>query len=212
MAKLRFRISISLDGFVAGPKQSEENPLGVGGMGLHQWAFELAAWRAAHGQEGGEVNASSEVIERSNENIGAQLMGRNMFGGGPGEWGEEPWTGWWGDEPPFHMPVFVLTHHQREPLQLGDTTFHFLTEDVGSALAEAKQAAGGKDVLLAGGAAIARQCIAAGLVDEMLLSLVPIVLGSGERLFEGLGPSDPGFEQVGAVEAPGVTHLSYRRR
>ena len=207
---LRFRISISLDGFVAGPNQSEENPLGEGGEGLHEWAVELAAWRKPHGREGGEVNASSEVMERAQANVGAQLMGRGMFGGGPGPWPEDPpWTGWWGEDPPFHVPVFVLTHHERPPLELGDTTFHFVTEGVEAAVEQAKQAAGDEDVLLGGGAEAAQQCLAAGLVDEMQLSLVPILLGSGARLFENLGDVE-GFEQVEAVEAPGVTHLTYR--
>jgi dihydrofolate reductase len=208
---LRFRISISLDGFVAGPNQSEENPLGEGGEGLHEWVVELAAWRKAHGREGGEVNASSEVIERAQANVGAQLMGRGMFGGGPGPWPEDPpWNGWWGEDPPFHVPVFVLTHHERPPLELGDTTFHFVTDGVEAAVEQAKQAAGDGDLLLAGGAEAAQQCLAAGLVDEMQLSLVPILLGSGARLFDNLG-GVKGFEQVEAVEAPGVTHLTYRR-
>jgi dihydrofolate reductase len=213
VSKLRFRIAISLDGFVAGPDQSEENPLGIGGMELHEWAFELAAWRRPHGREGGEVNASSAVIEKAEANVGAQLMGRGMFGGGPGPWPSDPsWDGWWGDEPPFHVPVFVLTHHEREPLTLGDTTYNFVTEGVEAAVAQAKEAAGGRDVLLGGGAETAQQCLAAGLVDEMQLSLVPILLGSGSRLFEGVADSVAGFEQVEVVEAPGVTHLTYASR
>jgi dihydrofolate reductase len=212
MGKLRFRISISLDGFIAGPNQSKEHPLGEGGEELHEWAFELAAWRKPHGREGGEVNASSEVVERVEENVGAQLMGRGMFGGGPGPWPEDPpWDGWWGADPPFHTPVYVLTHHQRPPLELSDTTFHFVTEGIESALEQAKAAAGDEDVLLGGGAEAARQYLAAGLVDEMQLALVPILLSSGERLFEGLSP-ELGFEQVEAIEAPGVTHLTYAQR
>ncbi len=212
MSRLRFRIAISLDGYVAGPNQSEENPLGEGGMALHEWAFELEAWRKPHGREGGEVNASSAVIEKAEENVGAGLMGRGMFGGGPGPWpSDPPWNGWWGEEdPPFHVPVFVLTHHERQPLELSDTTFHFVTDGVESAVDQAKRAAGGGDVLLGGGAEAAQQCLAAGLVDEMLLSVVPILLHSGARLFENVDGVD-GFEQVGAVEAPGVTHLTYRR-
>jgi dihydrofolate reductase len=212
MSRLRFRISISLDGYVAGPNQSEENPLGEGGERLHDWVIELAAWRAPHGREGGVVNASSEVVERATENVGANLMGRNMFGGGPGPWDQDdPWNGWWGDDPPFHTPVYVLTHHEREPLELSDTTFHFVTDGIESALEQAKAAAGDEDVSLGGGADIARQSLAAGLVDEMQLNLVPILLGSGERLFDGLGP-ELGFEQVEAIEAPGVTHLTYAQR
>ena len=153
MSKLRFNITMSLDGFVAGPNQSEENPLGEGGGRLHDWAFALVAFREQHGMEGGEVNASTPVVEESLENIGAEVMGRNKFGGGPGPWGDDPWTGWWGDDPPFHEPVFVLTHHAREPLEMqGGTTFSFVTDGIESALEQAKEAAGGKDVALGGGA------------------------------------------------------------
>jgi dihydrofolate reductase len=207
---VRFRISISLDGFVAGPNQSEENPLGEGGEDLHEWVVELAAWRKAHGREGGEVNASSAVIEKAQENIGAQVMGRGMFGGGPGPWRDDPpWKGWWGENPPFHVPVFVLTHHERPPLELSDTTFHFVTDGVEAAVERAKEAAGEGDVLLAGGAETAQQCMAAGLVDEMELSLVPILLGSGAPLFDGVA-SPREIELIEAIDAPGVTHLRYR--
>jgi dihydrofolate reductase len=211
VARLRFQISVSLDGFVAGPNQSEEHPLGEGGEQLHEWVLKLAAWRGPHGREGGETNASSAVFEETLENIGATVMGRNMFGGGPGPWGEEPWNGWWGDEPPFHTPVFVLTHHEREPLEKeGGTTFHFVTDGIESALEQAKEAAGGKDVSLGGGAGVARQYLAAGLIDEMLLNVVPVLLGDGTRLLEGLDPAAVGLEQVLVVEAPGVAHLKYR--
>src|SRR5262245_44397433 len=164
MSKLRFRITMSLDGFVAGPDQSENEPLGVGGEELHSWITRLAAFRELHGGEGGgEINASTPVVERLFENIGATVMGRNMFGGGPGAWGEKPWNGWWGDDPPFHHPVFVLTHHARDPLELqGGTTFHFVTDGIEAALEEAKSAAGGKDVSLGGGASAAQQYLAAG--------------------------------------------------
>ncbi|HEY5977286.1 MAG TPA: dihydrofolate reductase family protein [Solirubrobacterales bacterium] len=214
MADVRFRISISLDGFTAGPNQSEEHPLGEGGEDLHDWVLSLAAWREAHGREGGEVNPSTEAFEKQNRNVGAQVMGRNMFGGGPGPWPEDPpWEGWWGDEPPFHVPVFVLTHHEREPLTLGDTTYHFVTDGIETAIEAATKAAGEKDVLLAGGAETAQQAIAAGLVDEMHLSLVPILLGSGTRLLDGgVAETVDSFEQVAVVEAPGVTHLTYRPR
>jgi dihydrofolate reductase len=210
VAKLRFQISISLDGFIAGPNPSEEHPLGEGGMQLHQWAFELAAWRKPHGREGGEVNASSAVFEETLDSIGATVMGRNMFGGGPGPWGEQPWDGWWGDDPPFHTPVFVLTHHPREPLEKnGGTTFTFVTDGIESALEQGKAAAGGKDVSLGGGADVAQQYLAAGLIDELELNVVPILLGEGTRLFENLTGADIGLEQVRAIEAPGVTHLKY---
>ena len=213
MSKLRLKIAISLDGFVAGPEQSVENPLGIGGMHLHDWAFELASWRAQHGLDGGEVNESTSVVEEGLENIGATLMGRNMFGGGPGPWGDPAWNGWWGNEPPFHHPVFVLTHYAREPLVCsGGTTFTFVTEGIESALARATAAATGKDVSLAGGAAAARQYLAADLVDEMEISVVPIFLGTGERLFDGIGTGRPDLAHVRTVAAPGVTHLRFARR
>jgi dihydrofolate reductase len=212
VSKLRFQISVSLDGFVAGPNPSPEEPLGERGEELHEWVLKLAAWRKPHGREGGEVNASSAVVEESLQNVGATIMGRNMFGGGPGPWGDDPWGGWWGDDPPFHHPVFVLTHHEREPLdRQGDNSFTFVTDGIESALEQAKQAAAGKDVALAGGAEVAQQYLAAGLVDELLLNVVPVLLGSGTRLFENLGDvSAIGLEQVRVVDAPDVAHLFYR--
>ena len=211
MSRLRFQVSVSLDGFVAGPNPSEEHPLGEGGMQLHEWAFKLAAWREPHGWEGGETNASSAVVEESLDNVGATIMGRGMFGGGPGPWGEDPWDGWWGDDPPFHTPVFVLTHHEREPLAMeGGTTFTFVTDGIESALAQAREAAGGKDVSLGGGADVAQQYLGAGLIDELRLNVVPVLLGEGTRLFGNLSASDLGLEQVQVVEAPGVAHLRYR--
>lgn len=210
MARLRFQISVSLDGFVAGPNPSEEDPLGEGGEQLHEWVIKLAAWRKPHGREGGEVNGSSAVVEETLENVGATIMGRNMFGGGPGPWGDDPWDGWWGDDPPFHHPVFVLTHHERERLEKeGGNSFTFVTDGIESALEQAKQAAGGKDVALAGGADVAQQYLAAGLIDELLLNLAPVLLSSGTRLFEN-APADIGLEQVRVVEAPDVAHLFYR--
>jgi dihydrofolate reductase len=210
---LRLKIAMSLDGFVAGPEQSVENPLGIGGMHLHDWAFELACWREQHGLDGGEVNESTAVVEEGLANIGATLMGRNMFGGGPGPWGEPAWNGWWGDDPPFHHPVFVLTHHPRDPLECsGGTTFAFVTAGIESALVDATAAAAGKDVSLAGGASAARQYLAADLVDEMEISVAPILLGAGERLFDGLGTGMPNLAHVRTVAAPGVTHLRFARR
>jgi dihydrofolate reductase len=211
MPKLRVQISMSLDGYVAGPDQSVENPLGIGGERLHDWVVPLKAWREAHGKEGGEVNASTPIAEGHFENIGASVMGRNMFGGGPGPWGDDPWPGWWGEEPPFHHSVFVLTHHEREPLELSDTTFHFVTDGPEAALDQARDAAAGKDVLINGGAQAIRHYLRAGLLDEMLISLVPVLLGAGARLFDDLGDPPPSLEQVEAIEAPGVTHLRYRR-
>ena len=214
MPKLRFRISMSLDGFVAGPSQSVDNPLGIGGMRLHEWVFPLAVWRTTHGLEGGEVNASSAVVEESLENIGATVMGRNMFGGHPGPWKtKEPWNGWWGVNPPYHHPVFVLTHHPREALRMeGGTTFHFVTGGIQSAVEQARRAAAGKDVSLAGGANVANQYLAAGVVDEMEINLVPVLLGSGERLFERVGDDLHGLELVRTIAAPKVTHLKFARR
>lgn len=213
MQRLRFRIAMSLDGFVAGPDQSVDHPLGIGGMHLHEWAFALAAFRARHGLEGGEVNASTPILEDAVANVGATIMGRNMFGGHPGAWNpEKPWNGWWGSNPPFHHPVFVLTHHPREPLVLeGGTTFTFVTNGIGEALVQARRAAGGMDVSLGGGAKAARQYLAAGLVDEMELSLVPVLLGSGSRLFDNLGTDLHGLALVRTVAAPGVTHLKFAR-
>ena len=211
MARLRFGISMSVDGFVAGSNPSEEVPLGEGGEQLHEWVITLAAWRKQHGLEGGEVNANSGVLEESLDNIGATVMGRNMFGGGPGPWGEHPWEGWWGDDPPFHTPVFVLTHHEREPLRKqGGTTFTFVTDGIESALEQAKEAGGGKDVSLGGGAAVFQQYLAAGLVDDIQLSVVPILLGDGTRLFDNVAGPDVKLEPVRVVDAPGVTHLTYR--
>jgi dihydrofolate reductase len=212
VSKLRCHISTSLDGFVAGPNQSEENPLGEGGESLHDWVIQLAAWREPHGLEGGEVNESTRTIEESRENIGAAVMGRNMFGPvGGGPWGDGEWTGWWGDDPPYHYPVFVLTHHPRAPLEMkGGTTFHFVTDGIESALDQARGAAGGKDVMLWGGAQAVNQYLAAGLLNELELHVVPVLLGDGARLFEDLGDAQVRLEQVRAVEAPGVVHLKYR--
>ena len=212
MTKLRCHISISLDGFVAGPNQSEENPLGEGGERLHDWVVPLAAWRQSHDKHGGEVDASTRVFEQSLENVGASVMGRNMFGPiGGGDWGDEHWTGWWGDDPPYHHPVFILTHHQRDPVVMkGGTTFHFVTDGIESALEQAREAAGGKDVKLWGGAQVAQQYLAAGLLDELELHVVPLVLGDGARLLDNLRDAAVALEQVRAVEAPGVTHLKYR--
>ena len=281
MSKVRAQISVSADGYVAGPNQSKENPLGEGGESLHDWVVALKVWRDPHGREGGEVNESTPVVEealanvgaeimgrgkfgggpgpwgeepwlgwwgedppfhmpvfvlthharepltlsdttftfvtngiesaleQAKANVGAEIMGRGMFGGGPGPWPEEPWNGWWGDDPPFHMPVFVLTHHEREPLTLSDTTFTFVTDGIESALEQAKAAAAGKDVHVSGGAEAINQYLAAGLVDELELHVVPLVLGGGAKLFEGVSP-DVKLEQVRSVDAPGVTHLKYR--
>jgi dihydrofolate reductase len=211
MSKTRAYISVSLDGYVAGPNETIEEPLGRTGERLHDWVVELKAWRELQGMEGGEENASSAMVAEDNANVGAEIMGRGKFGPpSRGPWNpDEPWRGWWGDDPPFHKPVFVLTHHAREPLTLSDTTFHFVTDGIHAAHDRAREAAGEKDVLIGGGAKTINQYLAAGLLDELGLHVVPIVLGAGARLFEGL---EPGLrlEVARVVEAPGVTHLKYR--
>jgi dihydrofolate reductase len=209
MSKVRAEISISLDGYGAGPNETHENPLGEGGEGLHDWVVGLKAWREPHGMEGGEVNVSSEIFEEANANVGAEIMGRGKFGPPEGGHWDESWQGWWGEDPPFHKPVFVLTHHEREPLTLSGTTFTFVTDGIESALAQAKEAAGEADVFLGGGPDSINQYLAAGLVDEVDLHVAPILLGGGKRLLEGVGP-DLKLEQLRAVEAPGVAHLKYR--
>jgi dihydrofolate reductase len=210
MSKVRAHISMSLDGYVAGPNQTQEDPLGKGGEQLHDWLVELRAWREPHGLQGGEENASSAVVAEESANVGAEIMGRGKFGpASRGPWGDDPWRGWWGNDPPFHKPVFVVTHHAREPLTLTDTTFTFVTGGIELALAQARDAAGDRDVFVGGGADIINQYLAAGLVDELELHVVPLLLGGGERLFAGVG-QDVKLEQVRVVEAPGVTHLKYR--
>jgi dihydrofolate reductase len=209
MSKVRFSISISIDGYAAGPSPSVESPLGRGGEQLHEWALELAAWRQAHGLEGGEVNESTPVMQATQDGVGAYVMGRNMFGGGPGDWGDDPWRGWWGDDPPFRAPVFVVTHHTREPLELQGTTFSFVTEGVEAAVEQARAAAGERDVLIAGGANVVAQSLDAGLVDEFTVSIAPVLLGGGTPLFAD--DARPGqLEQINVVRAPGVAHVSYR--
>ena len=209
MSRITSHISISLDGFVAGPEQTPEAPLGIGGERLHEWAFATEAWQRHHGSGTGEASADSDVITASLRNLGAYVMGRNMFGGGPGPW-DESWHGWWGENPPYHLPVFVLTHHEREPLQLqGDTTFHFVTGGVAQALSQARAAAGpDRDVSVIGGAKVIQQCLAAGLLDELQLHIAPVLLGSGERLLQDCG--DPTLEPTEVVASPRVTHITYR--
>ncbi|HEV8557118.1 MAG TPA: dihydrofolate reductase family protein [Actinophytocola sp.] len=210
MSKVRCGITVSLDGYAAGPNQSKEEPLGVGGERLHEWFVELEIFNRTHGTDyGGEVNASTPVVEESLANVGAKIMGRNMFGGGPGPWSADPWPGWWGEDPPFHVPVFVLTHHAREPLTLSDTTFVFVTDGPESALEQARKAAGDKDVTIDGGANVIQQYLAAGLIDELELHVAPILLGGGERLLDNVG-SGVELELIRAVNAPKVTHVKYR--
>jgi dihydrofolate reductase len=208
MSKVSCQISVSVDGYVAGPNQSLDNPIGEGGMRLHEWAFATDTWNEQHGQQAGERTADSEVAAKMMEGIGAFIMGRNMFSPGRGAW-DESWTGWWGDDPPYHKPVYVLTHHAREPLEMqGGTTFYFVTDGIESALEQARAAAADQDVSIAGGAGTVNQYLAAGLLDELYLHIAPVVLGGGERLFAGVG--DPKLEPVEVVHSPAATHVRYR--
>ena len=211
MSKVIADITMSLDGYVAGANPSLEHPLGVGGEKLHEWAYGLKTFREMHGQEGGEDNADSKRLAAALQNQGAVLMGRRMYSGGEGPWEDDPNAdGWWGDNPPFHVPVFVLTHHPRETVEKeGNTSFTFVTDGVESALAQAKDAAGDKDVGVGGGAQAIQQLLAAGLLDELELHVAPLLLGGGTRLFDGdLG--GVGLEQVEVVSSPNVTHLRFR--
>ncbi|HVH63511.1 MAG TPA: dihydrofolate reductase family protein [Candidatus Dormibacteraeota bacterium] len=207
MSRVKSQISISVDGFVAGPNQSLENPIGEGGLRLHEWVFETAAWHAMQGEAGGEQGSDSDAVAGINANVGAYIMGRNMFTPGRGEW-DLDWKGWWGDDPPYHVPVFVLTHHPRAPLPMqGGTTFNFVTEGVEHALGLARTAAGEKDVSIAGGANTIQQFLHADLIDELTLHVAPVLLGRGERLFENVG--DPKFKPVGVNGSGRVTHIKY---
>ena len=209
--KLRLDISMSLDGFVAGPSQTLEQPLGEGGEGLHEWVFRLASWREPHGLSGGDAEAvDNEVVAEGLRATGAVVMGRRMFSGGEGPWADDTNAdGWWGDDPPFHVPVFVLTHHARETvIKEGGTSFTFVTEGVEAALEQARAAAGDKDVSLAGGANVVQEYLQAGLLDELQIHLVPVFLGGGVRLFDGLEPIE--LETMRVIESDAVTHLKYR--
>lgn len=201
-------MSMSLDGYAAGPHQSLENPVGEGGMAVFSWFFPTRTFRAMNGEDGGESGIDDDRAAAMSENVGATIMGRNMFGPIRGDWGEE-WKGWWGDDPPYHTPVFVLTHHARESLEMeGGTTFHFVTDGPEAALERARDAAAGKDVNIGGGASTARQYLAAGLVDEMEIHVVPAILGRGEQLFDG---PPPGLRIVEVVSSPAAAHFRYAR-
>jgi dihydrofolate reductase len=214
MGKLTLEMSMSLDGFIAGPDQNLEQPLGEGGERLHQWAFAAVSWRERHGLSGGQTNVDSEVVEESLRGTGATVMGRRMYSGGRGPWRDDPNAdGWWGEEPPFHHPVFILTHHAREPVtKQGGTTFTFVTDGIQAALEQARAAAGDKDVAVGGGADVVRQYLRAGLLDELQLHVVPVLLGGGVRLFDdGPGAGRPELECTRVIESPtGVAHLRYR--
>lgn len=213
MAQVRLDISMSLDGFIAGPNPTLDEPLGVGGEELHEWVTSLESWRKPHGLPGGEVNASSDVVDEHVGSVGATVMGRRMFSGGSGPWEDDlKADGWWGDDPPFHHPVFVLTHHARDTVSKeGGTTYTFVTDGVESALEQARAAAGHKDVGVAGGADVVQQCLRAGLVDELQLHVPPVFLGEGVRLFEDhVASRQVGLERIRVVDTPAVTHLKYR--
>jgi dihydrofolate reductase len=209
MPKLRVdAFTISIDGYGAGPDQNLENPLGAGGMALHEWAFATRTFQRMFGQEGGTTGIDEDFAARSFENVGAWILGRNMFGPVRGPWPDESWKGWWGDTPPYHVPVFVLTHHKRASITMsGGTVFHFVTAGIEAALHHATDAAAGKDVRLGGGVATIRQYLRAGLVDEMHLAISPILLGRGEHLFDGIDLPKLGFRLVEHVASKKATHV-----
>jgi dihydrofolate reductase len=212
MTKLICEITMSLDGYVAGPDPTLEHPLGVGGERLHEWATRLASWRESHGYEGGETNPDSDLLEQSLRTTGAVIMGRRMFSGGEGPWENDPnANGWWGDEPPFGVPVFILTHHERESVELkGGNSFTFVTDGLQSAIEQARAAAGDRNVSLGGGGDVMQQYLREGVVDEFLLHIAPVFLGGGVRLFDNLGDSPPELEIIEAIHSPVVTHVRYR--
>jgi dihydrofolate reductase len=215
MSKLRVHnISMSLDGYAAGPDQSVDNPLGVGGERLHGWITSKRSWREAHGMTGGEEGGiDADFVARGEQGIGATIMGRNMFGPVRGPWPDDSWKGWWGDNPPFHHPVFVLTHHPRDPIPMqGGTTFHFVTDGIEAALERARGAAGRQDIRLGGGASTIQQYLRAGLVDDLHVGIVPVLLGAGERLFDGVPNVVDQYECVEFVSSPAVTHVRLARR
>lgn len=208
VGKVNCQISISADGYLAGSNQSEEHGLGEGAEALHDWAFKTRFFQEIHGREGGEGGVSDDVVREASANSNAIVMGRNMFGPVRGPWTEPLWNGWWGGEPPFGVPVFVLTHYEREPLTLGETTFHFVTEGIESAVAQAREAAGNGHVSVGGGGETIQETIRAGLLDELLINQVPVVLGGGVRLLDGI-PSSVKLEQTRVVQGDGVAHLFY---
>lgn len=211
MSKVISEITMSLDGYIAGPNASVENPLGDGGERLPEWMMSLEGWRETHGLAGGERNVDSAVAAEFSENVGAYIMGRRMFSSGEGPWGDDPFPGHWGDDPPFHGPVFVLTQHARAPLPMaGGTTFHFVTDGIESALEQARTAAGDKAVNIAGGTNVIRQYLAAGLIDQLQLHIAPVMLAGGIRLFDGLDASTIDFEPDRVIGSPAVSHIRYR--
>ncbi|HEY3757139.1 MAG TPA: dihydrofolate reductase family protein [Opitutaceae bacterium] len=214
MSKLHVRcFGLSLDGYGAGPNQDLANPLGVGGDAMFQWFFPTRTFQAMHGGGGGTTDLNDQFAQRGFENIGAWILGRNMFGPIRGAWPDDQWKGWWGDEPPYHCPVFVLTHHARAPLAMaGGTTFYFVTDGIEAALQRAREAAGGKDVRVGGGVSTVRQYLSQGLIDEMHLAVTPVLMGRGENLFAGLDLTALGYRTVEGVAGPGVTHVTVKRK
>jgi dihydrofolate reductase len=213
MAKVKVAaFSISLDGFAAGPRQDLQNPLGVRGTELHQWFFPTDTFKKMQGQSGGSTGIDNDMAAQSFDNLGAWILGRNMFGPVRGPWPDDSWKGWWGDEPPYHTPVFVLTHHARAPLAMaGGTTFYFITDGIESALTKAKEAAQGKDVRIGGGASTVRQYLVAGQIDEMHLAVSPVLLGEGEHLFHGINLPKLGFSSVRTVAGENATHVFIKK-
>jgi dihydrofolate reductase len=214
MSKLRVNsFSVSIDGYAAGPDQDLENPIGVGGLKVFDWFFPTRTFRRMHGNEEGETGIDNDTATRSFEGVGAYILGRNMFGPVRGPWPDESWKGWWGEEPPYHTPVFVLTHYAREPLEMkGGTTFHFVTDGIQSALKQAQEAASPKDVRIGGGVSTVRQYLSEGLIDELHLAIVPVLLGVGENLFAGLNFPALGYECVERIEGERATHVTLRKR
>jgi dihydrofolate reductase len=214
MSRLTLDITMTLDGFVAGPNQTVEEPLGEGGERIHEWLYGLASFKEHHGESDsdGARNADDDVLRESIDATGAVVMGRRMFSGGEGAWEDDPVAdGWWGDDPPFGVPVFILTHHAREPVtKQGGTTYTFVTEGLDAAVTQARAAAGDRNVSVAGGATVVQQCLRAGLLDEMQIHIAPLLLGDGVRLFENLGADPPALEVTRVIESPAVTHVKYR--
>jgi dihydrofolate reductase len=206
MSKVKLTMSISLDGYVAGPGQDEDNPLGQGGMALHEWHLNIP--EEPTDAPGEDVNRL--VTEEILGEVGAVIMGRNMFGPIRGDWGDESWKGWWGPEPPYRCDTYVLTHHEREAVEMeGGTTFHFVTDGINSAMEQARAVAGDREISIAGGASTAQQYLRAGLIDEVNLQVIPVLMGAGERLFDNLGDYQPDLEVVRVLGAPNATHVRY---
>jgi dihydrofolate reductase len=213
MSKVRVAsFSVSIDGFGAGPRQDLQNPLGVRGPEMFSWFFQTDVWKKMHGQSGGGSGVDNQMAARGFDNVGAWILGRNMFGPVRGPWPDGSWKGWWGDEPPYHTSVFVLTHHEREPLVMqGGTTFYFTTDGIESALKQARQAAAGKDVRIGGGVATIREYLTAGLVDEMHLAMSALLLGEGEHLFGGINLHQLGYQVDRTIAGENATHVLIKK-